>query len=182
MKIIKKHTFFVRDWKKMSGFTLVELSVVIVVITVLAGIAVSNILEWMPGVRLRDSSHELLSDFYMAKSEAIKRNRNIAVAFTSVNCEPDVPVAGGNYQVFIDDGAGGGTAKNNTRDGGEIILLSKTMPKDSALCSETFGGNIGFQPTGVPYGPNRSGTATLKNTRSRSYSISLNAAGNISLN
>ena len=160
-----------------DGYTLIEVLMTIAIFTVLVSIAVPSFLHWMPGIRLKDASTALLSDMYRAKAEAIKRNQNVVVQFSTVNCSPSVPGGQGNYLIFIDEN------DNNTFDASETSLLQRFMPDEVALCSEdeTFGGNTGFTSRGFPIALN-TGDIVLKNTDDRSHKVSLNAAGNISLN
>jgi type IV fimbrial biogenesis protein FimT len=61
------------------GFTLVELMVVIVIASVLAAIAFPSMAELMVGNRIRASGMDLASALLLARSEAIKRNGQVAV-------------------------------------------------------------------------------------------------------
>ena len=165
-----------------QGFTLTELSIVIAVIGILAAIAVPSFITWLNNSRLRAASQELQSDLQHAKSEAIKRNKHVVVILTPANCLPAVPAAGGGYTIFADDGTvPGGIAKNNIQEGSEPSLLQVSMPTGVAICAETFTGTTtGFLPTGYPIAFN-SGTVTLQNNHGRAYTVTLNVAGNITL-
>lgn len=156
---------------------MIEMIIAIGIFAVLASVAIPSFLHWLPGIRLKDASTELLSDMYRAKAEAIKRNQNVVVLFSTVSCSPSAPDGQGGYQIFIDDNG------NNALDGSESILLQRVMPRNVALCSEneTFGGNTGFTSRGFPIALN-SGDIFLQNTDDRSYRVTLNVAGNISLN
>ena len=77
--------------RRQSGFTLVELLIVIALISAMAIFAVPNFLIMMPDFRLRSASQDLLSNFQKAKLTAVKRNINTAVCFST-----------GGYTVFVD--------------------------------------------------------------------------------
>jgi hypothetical protein len=78
--------------------------------------------------------------------EAIKRSTTIALAFN-----PGVGEVG-NYTVFVDDGAGGGTAGNLIQDNeAESTLRRAIMPFGVALDSTTFTADrAGYNARGFP--------------------------------
>lgn len=174
MKIFNYFSGSCRKVKSEEGYSLMELLTVIAIFAVLLAIAIPSFLHWLPGIRLKDASTELFTDMYRAKAEAIKRNQNVVIQFTTASCSPTVPDGQGNYLIFID------TDGDNTLDSTETTLLQRTMPKDVALCS-AFSGQTGFTSRGFLIVPT-AGNIVLTNTDDRSYTVSLTVAGNISLN
>lgn len=165
------------------GFTLVELLTIIALIGILAAIGTPAFKAMIDNSRLRGASQELLSNMQFIRTEAMKRNRNVVVSFAPANCVPTVPSGGGSYAMFIDDGSGASPAdaKNNVRDGTELILRTGSMPPGTSLCAETFTGTTtGFLPSGFPIGLN-GGQVTLRNIQARSHTLTLTAAGAMSL-
>ncbi len=122
-----------------------------------------------------------------AKAEAAARNQTVGVIFAPVVCMAapvtTVPSPGGSYQVFVDDGSGGGVAGNLVLDGGEQVINNVTMPNNVALCATnfTFGATtVGFTSRGVPVF-NRIGSATISNDQNRTIQLTLSTAGVIRL-
>lgn len=70
--------------KKSSchGFTITELAVVILIISVLASIALPGFAKWLPGYKLRIAAQELYSNIHHAKMMAIKENSSYRLVFT----------------------------------------------------------------------------------------------------
>ena len=78
--------------KKNSGFTLIELMVVIVVIGIFVAIGVPNFMSWLPKYRLKSAVRDLYSNMQLAKMTAVKSNQNCTVTYST---DPDQYVLGG---------------------------------------------------------------------------------------
>lgn len=63
-----------------SGFTLVELMLVVAIMGILFGIALPAFSDWVRGAKVRSVTSDLYASVIKARSEAIKRNRDIVLA------------------------------------------------------------------------------------------------------
>lgn len=68
-----------------SGFTLMELMIVVVIVGILLAIALPSFSDSIDRNRLRAITNTLYGDLQFAKSEAIKRNQPMTVDFTVTN-------------------------------------------------------------------------------------------------
>ena len=148
---------------------MVELVIVIAIIAILAAIAVPNLLRWLPNYRLRSAINDLYTNFQKAKLESIKRNTNVVLAFDPTNGID-------SYQVFVDDGAGGGAANDFIRNGTEEILDTVNLARsglpanqiqyngDVTLNSANFGmtNQTGFASSGLLAANIRSGNVAIR--------------------
>ena len=164
------------------GFTTLELLVVISILLIMAAIALPNLSGWARNQRLKGVARDLMSHFQFARLEAIKRSTTIALAFN--------PGAGevGNYTVFVDDGAGGGTPGNLIQDNeAEATLRRAIMPVGVTLESTTFTGDrAGYNARGFPALGNWGAVTLCTNcprTDRRSYQVEMKqTSGGLSLN
>lgn len=72
-----------RGANRTTGFTLVELMVVLAVFAVLVAAALPNYNDFVRNQRVKTASFELFSSLVLARSEALTRNSTITVAATS---------------------------------------------------------------------------------------------------
>lgn len=162
--------------KKSKGFTLIELTIVIGIISILSMIVTPLISKTIPNYRLKGTAKDIFSNMQKAKLEAIRQNANVIITYTTGTYTKAGGV--GSYSVFVDNGDGGGTADNDTRDGSETILFSGTMPKDVSLFTTTFAADsTGFNGQGLPISW---GSVQVRNTN-RWYRITVSSAGYIKL-
>lgn len=64
----------------MSGFTLVELMIVVSVLAILVAAALPNYNDFVKNQRVKTASFELFSSLVLARSEALTRNSAVTVA------------------------------------------------------------------------------------------------------
>ena len=62
--------------QKRSGFTLIQLIIVILLLAVLTAVGVPNFLSWLPKYRLKSAARDLYSNLQLAKMSAIRANRD----------------------------------------------------------------------------------------------------------
>ena len=89
-----------------SGVTLIELLIIIVVLSIMAGIAIPAFSAWLPEYRLKNAARDIYSTLQMAKSGAANANETWGVFF-------DDSISPGSYSVWSfgpnrkwDDGEG----------------------------------------------------------------------------
>lgn len=97
--------------KKHSGFTLVELLIVLSIVGILITLGLPSTGTFLRGNQLVASTNELLSALHVARAEAIKTNGRVTICESSDGTDCSTT---GNWKngwiVFIDtDGNGGGT-------------------------------------------------------------------------
>ena len=153
-----------------------ELLIVIAILAVMAGMSISALGDYIPDYRLNAAVRDLVADLHKAKAEAIKRNETITIVF---NAEEDSSSGGaGSYLVFIDDGSGGGDSDNQEHDGEEVLLLTKYMPEDVILSSESSYAYVTFNQYGIP---NTNGNAIIENTKEKKKKVTINKNGYIDI-
>ena len=182
MKIWRKTAMYDQYCKtnchRQAGFTLVELMIVIVVIAILSAIAVPNIINSLPNYRLKAAARDMISNFQKAKMEAVKANKDVIIQFTPGAYAASGQV--GSYQVFVDDGSGGGTEGDGIQNGSERVLGQVNMPKNVSLYTTNFTGDkTGFNSRALPR--DLGGSVEIRNNKSRYYRARLSSAGHVRL-
>ncbi|MDD2558580.1 MAG: GspH/FimT family pseudopilin [Desulfuromonadaceae bacterium] len=159
---------------RQAGFTLLEVLIVVAIIGIASAIAIPNIIGWLPNYRLKGAARDLYSNMQKIRTEAVKRNTNIGITFTTVV----YPATGGGYMVFIDDGKGGGTSGDGVKHADETMLFQVEMPPGCSLVRASFQSTdtSGYNSRGLPLG-GRVGSVDLRNNKSRWYQINLSNAG-----
>jgi prepilin-type N-terminal cleavage/methylation domain-containing protein len=68
-----------------SGFSIMEMMVVVGIFAILAAVAVPGFISWFPNYKLRSGAEEIQSTLQLARLTAIKRNKTAIVSFNTGN-------------------------------------------------------------------------------------------------
>lgn len=79
-----------------SGFTLMELVMVLACIAIISGISTYQFMDWLPRYRLRHAALDLFSAFQAARMRAIRNTGEVAVVFFTGNRTYQLVSGGGN--------------------------------------------------------------------------------------
>jgi type IV fimbrial biogenesis protein FimT len=71
--------------RKNAGFSLTELMVIIGIIGIMAGIAMPNLIGWLPKYRMGSAAREILGTLEFARLTAVKRNAATMVTLDYAN-------------------------------------------------------------------------------------------------
>lgn len=120
-----------RSHQQLTGFTLVELMVVLTVLCVLLGIGLPAFQRLQESVKIQATVRHLMGDIILTRSEAIKRNRQVIMCPSSANDPAKRECAGSfanGWLIFEDDN------RNRRLDAGEsLIRMSEGIPADLSL-------------------------------------------------
>ena len=168
-----------------SGFSIVELVVILAIVAILAAFALPNLSEWQANTKVKAVAREVVIHLQLARMEAIKANERAVALFTAGAYSPAGQV--GTYTIFLD------TNQNFAQDAGEQLILQQGMPPGISLITAVFAdfaglgtpaAASGFRPRGLPLS-SADGVATagvsVRNNKSRFYRILVSPAGNIRL-
>ena len=109
----------------MAGFTMVEVLVVMVILTILMGMAIPGFTRWLPNYRLRGAARDLYSNLQLAKAGAIKERSEWAVKFTP---------GSNTYQVIS-----GGADRTYSTTADNVVQKTVTLPDYGSGVSFGFG-------------------------------------------
>ncbi len=136
--------------QKKTGFTLIEMMIVIAVIAILASIAAPNLQSYMAQRRLNGAARQVMTDLMAARSNAVSLNQKVKVFFGSNH----------TYQVW-NDVDGNGTVANDEGDD-----IERDIHPDYHDVTFSASADPVFQPRGTV---SPSSTITLTNSSGLKY-------------
>mgnify|MGYP000252802508 CR=1 FL=1 len=144
--------------QKQSGFTLMELMIVVIVVGILTAIALPSFQSTIERRRLVGAADNLFSDLQYARSEAIKQNKEITFQFNTgadwcygidddgVGCDCTAGIGASNCTVV-----GGEDADGNPVSVEKIVLASSFKDVQLADATNDLGGTFTINPRqGMP--------------------------------
>ena len=120
--------------KGKSGFTLIEMMIVIAVFAIVAAIAIPAFMSLLPGMRLNGAARQIMGDLMAARMDAVKQDNAVRVFFNSPGTN--------QYQILDDDDNDG------ISDTGEAIT-TKNIRDNYHDVTFTSTNNPIFQPRGT---------------------------------
>jgi type IV fimbrial biogenesis protein FimT len=138
-----------------AGFTLLEVMVAITVLALLLGIGVPGFRDFVRNSRMTAATNDIVTDFSIARSEAVKRRVPVTLCKSQNLTACDVAAAGAfrTWIMFVDDAdpaVAAGTDGNGVVDTGEVILRQRTIADTITVTTNANARRVTFLPSGYP--------------------------------
>ena len=145
--------------RKDSGFTMIELMVVIGIMAILSAIAIPSYIKWLPKHRVGTAARAVMSGMEFARSNAIKTNSDVSVNFIFGSDSLTVTNSGGtlrtrqmpgdvNLKDDEDDGLGNSVTFNGhgfSDESGGVVVENTKDDTLSRSINLTLGGTTSIQ-------------------------------------
>lgn len=171
-----------RQMKQQSGFTLVELAVILAIISIVSSIAVPNMIGVISRGRVNGAARDIVTLIQKARIEAVKQNQLVVVTF-----DPDGDGAmNTNYLAYLDDGRGSVDADANgvldgaanwIQDGTERTVYASVLPAGVTIVGIPLGAGAGETRFNSRAIPAFTGPITLTNASGYTVTINLGSGG-----
>jgi type IV pilus assembly protein PilA len=122
--------------RSSSGFSLVELLVVVGIIGATAAVALPAIARYVKNYQIRAATQQVAGEIQSARNRAISKNVNLGVVFVTMSAT--------TYQWAVEDGTGTGTGRNQTRQTVDATFLAN---RDQASPVFALPANLTFSTT-----------------------------------
>lgn len=142
--------------RRARGFTLIELMTVVVILTALTLAAAPGMRSLIAGQRARAATNALVADLLLARSEAIKRNKDVSLSPASAWADGwAVKTVETSELLGQRDGVGGGVTITRSPTSLTYDNAGRLSGVTSTVRFEVFDGNrtyrcITVQPSGQP--------------------------------
>lgn len=141
---------------RSAGFTLLELMLALTVAAVLMAVAVPNFQALIRNSRMSGAANDFVSDFNLARSEAVKRRVPVTLCKSQdlATCDTDATAAFRSWIIFVDDADAAVVNAGNDGDGevdaNEAILRRRTIADTLTVRSNANARRTTFLATGFP--------------------------------
>jgi type IV fimbrial biogenesis protein FimT len=127
-----------------TGFTLIELMFTILALGVLLGVGVPNFVDFIRNSRMASATNDILSDFNLARSEAVKRRVPVTLCKSQdgAACDGNATDPFESWIIFVDNDNDG------VVDTGEVVLRQREI--HDSLTVTANGWELRYQPNGFP--------------------------------
>jgi prepilin-type N-terminal cleavage/methylation domain-containing protein len=139
------------------GFTVIELMVVLAVAVIVMGVALPNMMSWLPTYRLSAGARQLAGDLQLARMKAISQNTKYRLRFTTATSYEFEKESGGTFSTE--------SGPFSLPDG---ITVTGTTPFTTSE----------FQARGTV---NAGGVITLKNINNLEKTVQVNIVGRVAI-
>lgn len=137
--------------KRETGFTIIELLIVVLIAAVLAALGGPAMGNFIKNNRLQSKTHAVMADVLFARSESVTRKKPVVMC-RSGNVDATSPTCGGTaqnwgaggYIVFVDEDA------NFTYGAGDLLLRrgAKTSDNVALMANAIADADLRYSPDG----------------------------------
>jgi type IV fimbrial biogenesis protein FimT len=159
---IRRNIPSVSSKRFLHGFTLLELIVTITIAGILVTLAAAGMENFVQSNRLTTTTNELLTDLNVARSEAIKRGRNVGVCTSNTGTACTASAWTNGWIIFVD------TDNSNNFTAGEMVIkIHELMAANTTMAIPAPPSLIVYNRTGILSNSIGAGQYTICNGRLR---------------